>query len=261
MDKCFVIQPFDRGVFDKRYNDIFEDAIIEAGLEPYRVDKDLTVRVPIENIERGIENSKICFAEITTNNPNVWYELGYAFACKKDVVLVCNTKERNGKYPFDIQHRQIITYENSSSSDFDKLKKTITSKIKALLSKQQKIETLIDNPVKESQGLKQHEVTLLIMLTSQQLTDIYSVPVYELRNDMEKAGFTTAAVGLSIRGLRKHGLIEVVKEVDFNGEEYPACKLTKDGETWILENQDKIQLRKEDESETTAQIDPDTIPF
>lgn len=78
MAQCFVMQPFDGDVFDKRYDDVFAPAITEAGLEPYRVDKDAGVAIPINDIESGISNSEICFAEITTDNPNVWFELGYA---------------------------------------------------------------------------------------------------------------------------------------------------------------------------------------
>lgn len=75
MNKCFVIQPFDNATFDKRYVDIFDPSIRKAEFEPYRVDKDLSVRIAIDEIEQGISESSICFAEISTNNPNVWYDL------------------------------------------------------------------------------------------------------------------------------------------------------------------------------------------
>jgi hypothetical protein len=58
MKKCFVIQPFDNGTFDKRYAEIFEPAIKNAGFEPYRVDKDASVRIPIADIEKGINELK-----------------------------------------------------------------------------------------------------------------------------------------------------------------------------------------------------------
>ena len=93
MPTCFVIQPFDRGPFDKRYADIHKPAIGAAGLTPYRVDQDPNVSVPIESIEEEIRNSAMCLADITLNNPNVWFELGYALACGKEVVLVCATRE------------------------------------------------------------------------------------------------------------------------------------------------------------------------
>jgi hypothetical protein len=48
MATCFVIQPFDRGKFDRRYKDTFKPAIEAAGFEPYRVDEDPSVSIPIE---------------------------------------------------------------------------------------------------------------------------------------------------------------------------------------------------------------------
>ena len=52
MTTCFVIQPFDNGKFDRRYNGIFEPAIKDAGLKPYRVDRDPSTVIVIETIEK-----------------------------------------------------------------------------------------------------------------------------------------------------------------------------------------------------------------
>lgn len=98
MATCFVIQPFDKGPFDKRYEDVFAPAISAVGLEPYRVDRDPGASIPIEQIETGIRNSDVCLADITTDNPNVWFELGFAIASQKEVVLVCS-EERKAGFP------------------------------------------------------------------------------------------------------------------------------------------------------------------
>lgn len=82
MPTCFVIQPFDADKFDKRFEQVFKPAIIVAGLDPYRVDQDPHVDIPIDGIESGIRSASICLADITTDNPNVWYELGYAFCSR-----------------------------------------------------------------------------------------------------------------------------------------------------------------------------------
>lgn len=71
MPTCFVIQPFDKGQYDKRYKDLLEPAIREAGLTPYRVDEDPSVVIPIDDIENKIRESEICLADVTTNNPNI----------------------------------------------------------------------------------------------------------------------------------------------------------------------------------------------
>ena len=95
---------------------------------------------------------------------------GYSFACYKDVVLVCS-EERTGKFPFDIQHRHIITYKTGSKSDFEALEETITKKIKALLQKKQTVQTLNTTPVVETEGLKGHEIAILILLMENQVTN------------------------------------------------------------------------------------------
>ena len=254
MNTCFVIQPFDKDKFDKRYDDVFEPSIRSAGLEPYRVDRDPTVTIPIDTIEDGIKSARICFAEITTDNPNVWYELGFAFACGKEVVMV--TEER-GKFPFDIQHRQIINYKTTSKSDFEKLEISIKEKLEGLLSKQKSVIKILENPLKESKGLKPHELTMLLMIVENQLTADESVSIYRIKNDMDKAGFNSLAVSLSLRELKRKGFIETLKEIDYNNNEFPACKLTEIGENWIINNQDLFEFKKS----KPLEFDNNDLPF
>ncbi len=129
---CFVIQPFDNGKFDKRYRDIFKPAIIEAGFFPYRVDEDPTVDVVITAVEGKIAEADVCLAEITTDNPNVWYEVGFANALKKRIVFIsCSSEKQNTHFPFDVRHRKIISYQSESPSDHAKLKTEIVTKLKA----------------------------------------------------------------------------------------------------------------------------------
>lgn len=260
MSKCFVIQPFDNGKFDKRYVDIFEPAIKKADFEPYRIDNDLSVRIPIDEIEKGISESSICFAEITTDNPNVWYELGFAFACDKDVIMVCS-EERQGKFPFDIQHRHIITYKTSSTSDFNNLEDTITRKIKAFQQKTKTVKQLSATPVVETEGLKGHEIALLILIMENQLSTEDSTSVYGLKHEMNKSGYTDIATSVGLRSLTKNGMVETFRTTDNynNNEEYIACRLTEKGENWILSNQDQLQFRQ---SNTKQKPDPvDDLPF
>ena len=109
MDKlCFVIQRFDKGHYDKLFRELFKPAIEKAGFKPYRVDEDLSASIPIESIERMISESHACFAEISEDNPNVWFEFGYAIAKEKPMCLVCS--EVRERFPFDVQHRKIIRY-------------------------------------------------------------------------------------------------------------------------------------------------------
>ena len=260
MDKCFVIQPFDNDKFDKRFEDIFKPAIEKSGFDAYRIDKDLSVRIPIDEIEKNIFESQICFAEITSDNPNVWYELGYAFACDKDVVMVCSD-ERVGKFPFDIQHRHIITYKTSSKSDFESLEDTITRKINAYKSKRKTVKAINSTPIADREGLKSHEIAMLVLIMENQMTSEDYISVYQLKNEMEKAGYTAIATSVGIRALAKNGMIETYNEIDHynNGEEFLACRLTETGEGWILNNQDKLEFKIQQKQNDFS--DTDSLPF
>lgn len=258
MNNCFVIQPFDKSTFDKRYTDIFEPAIINAGLKPYRVDRDPSIRIPIEEIEKKITDSKICFAEITTDNPNVWYELGFAMACSKDVVMISCDDERKGKFPFDIQHKHIITYTTDSISDYVKLKDQITEKIKALLSSSQTIQKIYSSPLKQTEGLEGHEVALLLILM-ENIVDLEDYLLFtNLKEYMAKAGYTDIATSVSVRTLSRKRMIEIQKLdlQDSWGNDYTewSCKLTMSGEDWILNNQHKIKFIKAINNEDDTQF-------
>src|SRR4051812_15190669 len=100
--RCCVFQPFDKGPFDRRFGDTLAPAITEAGLEPYRVDKDPSSTIPIDTLHDEIRSATVCLADISNQNPNVMYELGFAIASGRDVVLLSVVGAP--KFPFDIQH-------------------------------------------------------------------------------------------------------------------------------------------------------------
>jgi hypothetical protein len=239
------MQPFDGGVYDARFKEVFVPAIKDAGLEPYRVDQDPAVSIPIADIERGIRDCRVCLAEITQDNPNVWFELGYAIACGKDVVLVCSD-ERKAKFPFDVQHRTIITYRNGSPSDFEALGSQITAKLKASVDKSQKLTSFSEfAKVAQIEGLSVHEMVCLAAIAENvdHLEDHASS--YLVKRDMEASGFTKLAATISLASLSRKSLIESQSVYDQHSEEhYTAYTLTESGWNWVLSNQDQFTLRR-----------------
>ncbi len=212
MAMCFVIQPFDSGKFDKRFDGVYKPAIEAAGLEAYRVDRDPKVEIPIEAIEDGIRNAAICLADITTDNPNVWYELGYAFAADRPVVMVCSEERTTRKYPFDIQHRTVINYKSEAPSDFNKLRNDVTDRIKALLNKTEALRQIVESEqVAPTQGLSQPELMVLAVLAGETALPATSTSVWSLKNDVERSGLTPIAFSLGFRRLIGKRLIETTK--------------------------------------------------
>ncbi len=241
MSTCFVMQPFDGDVYDKRYEDVFAPGIRGANLEPYRVDRDPGVSVPIDDIESGIRNAEICFAEITTGNPNVWFELGFAIAASKDVALVCS-EERKSHFPFDVQHRSIIKYRTGAPQDLAELQKKITERMIALLKKQEEISRASNiSPMRDTEGLSQHEVVALVTVMQNQFISNGIVDAVTVRNDMNKAGFTDIAVSLAMKVLRSKGM---VAERDFEGYR-GGFMVIEPGEEWLMNNQNLLVMRQE----------------
>jgi len=186
------------------------------------------------------------------DNPNVWYELGFAFAIGKDVVMI--TEERQ-KFPFDIQHRQIINYKTTSKSEYEKLEIAIKEKLVGLIGKQKSVNQILENPIKESKGIKPHELTMMLLIMENQLTREDSVSLYYLKSDMDKAGYNALAVSISVRELQSKGFIETFKEFDYQNNEFLACRLTESGEKWLIDNQSLMQFRNERKSSNEASND------
>ena len=107
---CFVIMPF-APPLGNHYSLIFEPAIEKAGLKPVRADADIFATGKImDQVWRGISAAKVMVAELTTRNPNVFYELGLAHALKKPVVLISSNEE---DVPFDVRHIRVIYYDTN----------------------------------------------------------------------------------------------------------------------------------------------------
>lgn len=259
MNKCFVIQPFDNGKFDNRYEDVFKPAIETCGLDPYRIDKDPGVNIPIEDIEKNIRDSKICLVEITTDNPNVWYELGYAIACDKEVVMVCSD-ERKTEFPFDVRHRNIIKYQTDAPRDYENLLKNIVSRIGAILNKQKNLQKIPKTVVKEKKGLTNHEITALVSIMSNQFSDQEVVWRYAVENDMHNSGYNNLAISIAIKKLLEKQLIEVGSEPDFNDDLVSYFRMTNLGEKWIIDNEDSLSLELDKQIEIEHE-ENDDIPF
>ena len=255
MSRCFVIQPFDGGRFDKRFDDVLAPAIRDAKLEPYRVDQDPKVSIPIEEIQSQIESARVCLADITTDNPNVWFELGYAIASKREVVLICSD-ERETKFPFDVQHRTIIKYTTESLSDYHVVRQKISERLNALMEKESNLQSVSAmSSVAHTQGLEQHEVAALVSVAQEFANPNDGPSAYVIQQDMDKAGFNKIASTLGLRGLISKGMIEAYTAYGYN-EEFTAFRATDRGFQWLVGNASTLNLRRDRGSEAV-----DSLPF
>lgn len=277
MPTCFVIQPFDSGKFDKRFKETFAPAIVAAGFEPYRVDDDPRADVLITSIEEGIRSAAVCLADITMDNPNVWFELGFAFAANRPVVMVCSN-ERTGKYPFDIQHRAVIPYKTEAQSDFKVLSDAIIERLRAAAERGQTLQQIAESePVAPVSGLSQIELSVLAVAAGAALPRT-GFSLWGLQNDAEKIGLSKIGISLALRRLMQKQFLEDAMVEDQNGE-YEGAAISSKGWDWIDANDDNFTLRRSatpststasfdqrpqsgvDDFAQSAEISDDDIPF
>ncbi len=118
--KCFVMMPFsdhleyEQNHFSKVFNQIIKPAIMQAGYEPVRVDQNKISDQIIAKIIENIVECDMAICDLSTNNPNVLYELGLRHAFDKPVVLIRDNKTQN---IFDIQGISIIQYRSERLYD------------------------------------------------------------------------------------------------------------------------------------------------
>ena len=108
--KLFIVMQF-----SEEYHRLYEEVIVlvaeKIGFECVRADELYTGTPILKDIISSIEESTAIIAEITPDNPNVFYEIGYSHAINKPTILLCDRKR--AILPFDISGFRTLFYENS----------------------------------------------------------------------------------------------------------------------------------------------------
>lgn len=118
--ECFIIMPisnnenYSDGHFNRVYNHLIIPACELAGFKAVRADDIINTNyIAIDIIKRIIE-SDMAICDLSSQNPNVLYELGIRQAFNKPVTLI---KDRNTKRIFDIQGFRDFEYDENLRID------------------------------------------------------------------------------------------------------------------------------------------------
>ena len=102
----FVLMPFD-SAFDDIYKFGIKGAADDVGAYAERVDEQTFGEGMLDRIFNQISKADVIVADMTGRNPNVFYEVGYAHALGKVVLLLT---QKTDDIPFDLKHRQHTVY-------------------------------------------------------------------------------------------------------------------------------------------------------
>ena len=102
--------------FDKSHRELYDEClkpvIEKSGFAVDRGDELLSSGAVLSQIEDAINHSDVVLAELSESNMNVYFEVGYARALHKPLVLVA---KRGVQLPFDVGGLRVLYYDDSVS--------------------------------------------------------------------------------------------------------------------------------------------------
>jgi hypothetical protein len=106
---ALVLMPFDPK-FDDVYLIGIQEAAAAMGFRAERLDSQLFREGMMERLYQQIDRADLIIADMSTRNPNVFYEVGYADARDKLCILITADA---ADIPFNLKHRRHIVYGTS----------------------------------------------------------------------------------------------------------------------------------------------------
>ncbi len=125
---CFVLMPFAEK-FQPIYDDHIQPTVKRTGLQCERADEIRGPNLISWDIWERVNRARFLVAELTDQNPNVFYELGLAHAISKDVILLTQSMDF---VPFDLKALRCICYEFTPRG-MQKLEESLFETIQTLI--------------------------------------------------------------------------------------------------------------------------------
>jgi FixJ family two-component response regulator len=120
-DQALVLMPFKKE-FDEIYLSAIKEPLTALGYQCERADELLFVGDVVQQLYDKLEQSELIIADMSGQNPNVFYEIGYADALRKTVILLV---QNENDVPFDVRGRRFIIYEGNALLLREKLIETV----------------------------------------------------------------------------------------------------------------------------------------
>jgi hypothetical protein len=112
--------------FEASFDDVYmlgiKPAAEDAGAYCERIDEQIFAESILARLYNQIAKADLIVADMTGRNPNVFYEVGYAHALGKTVILLTKNAD---DIPFDLKHYPHIIYHGSIAGLKENLQKRI----------------------------------------------------------------------------------------------------------------------------------------
>jgi hypothetical protein len=121
--KAFVVMQF-TDEYNQLYSEVIKPTCEHFKYDCIRADDMYNSGFILQDITNSIREASVVIADITPDNPNVFYEVGYAHGINKPTILLSNRSRV--KLPFDVSAFRTLFYDNTIAGKTlveDRLKK------------------------------------------------------------------------------------------------------------------------------------------
>jgi tetratricopeptide (TPR) repeat protein len=155
---CFVLMPFGPD-FEAVYRSAVKPALEVNGLRTLRRDELAGRSLSGSEIWEGLREADVVIADVTGQNPNVFYELGVTHAFGKPTVLIARTLR---DVPFDLEHLRVVVYKTDARS-LETLRHELSDALRRMIDSSFGQNTQVRaNIFKTSQALTPDSVTMAV---------------------------------------------------------------------------------------------------
>jgi hypothetical protein len=128
---CFVIMPFSESWSDNVYKNLIEPALNEVNLKCIRGDEIERTGQLNSNIFKTLQKVGLVIAEISSPNPNVYYEIGVADTLGKETLFLYDPG-KNNKIPAD---KVDVHYSEYSQNNLLEAKERLKNELQKIINR------------------------------------------------------------------------------------------------------------------------------
>jgi hypothetical protein len=107
--RAFVVMQFSEP-YDQVYSEVVRSVCESFNLQTVRADELYGPGLIIGDVVDQIQRAQVVIADITPANANVYFEVGYALALNKQIILLAR---KGTELPFDVKAFRVLFYEDS----------------------------------------------------------------------------------------------------------------------------------------------------
>lgn len=110
--KAFIVMQFS-SPYNEVYSEVIKAVCDDFSIDAVRADEIYGPGIIIRDVIDSISRSQVVIADISPSNCNVYFEVGYALAMGKPIILLAQRRAADTPLPFDLSAFRVLFYDDT----------------------------------------------------------------------------------------------------------------------------------------------------